>query len=343
MSATKPVTSEEADAFMRNYLARPPDVTARLVFADWLEETCKPHNLAWAYYIRLKAEAERYASDGPERQELDRQANSYAPKIRANLTIPARLFVGYPKSLLQLLPASNITVRLANFDAPLRVIELMPESVARENLLFPLAVQGRVMLIAAADPRDGDTAQQLEFILNRDVILVGAAEDDIQGAIERHYGLTELEPIDSAPLVTAFATTQHYSLTSEATPVPEPGEPVVRLVNLILIEAITRRADAIRIAPDGDSVAIRFSVGGEWVEVADRPPLPFRVLVARLARMAWLQPEAILTHPPAVPRGAFHFYAHGVRLRADVIRMSGPEGPSIHVVLRPAPVPLADL
>src|SRR5262245_18465707 len=117
MSATLTI-SAEADAFMRKYLARPTDVTARLVFADWLEETCEPHNAAWAYYIRLRAEAARYAPDSRERRELVRQADEYAPKIRANLSIPAQFFVGYPRSLLQLLPAANITVALEGFEVP---------------------------------------------------------------------------------------------------------------------------------------------------------------------------------------------------------------------------------
>jgi uncharacterized protein (TIGR02996 family) len=188
MSLAKPVTSAEADAFMRRYLACPTDVTARLVFADWLEETCKPHNLAWAYFIRLKAEADRYPPGSPERRELDRQADSYAPKIRANLAIPARLFVGYPKSLLQLLPAPNITVRLSNYQPPRAVIEFLPESVARENFLFPLEFQDRTFLIAAANPRDGDTAQRLEFILNRDVLLVAAAVVEVRESLDREYG-----------------------------------------------------------------------------------------------------------------------------------------------------------
>src|SRR5262245_29872251 len=129
MSTAVITTSAEADAFMRKYLARPTDVTARLVFADWLEETCEPHNAAWAYYIRLRAEADHYNFDSRERRELVRQADEYAPKIRANLTIPAALFVGYPKSLLQLLPAPNITVKLADFTIPPATLYYVPESV----------------------------------------------------------------------------------------------------------------------------------------------------------------------------------------------------------------------
>src|SRR5437764_15471902 len=101
----------DADAFMRGYLRTPQDVTARLVFADWLQETGRPWNVAWAYYIRAKAEADRHEPGSPGRAELEQQAAEYARRVEARLTIPASLFVGYPKSLLQLLPPQNITVR----------------------------------------------------------------------------------------------------------------------------------------------------------------------------------------------------------------------------------------
>src|SRR5689334_11583200 len=104
-----------ADAFMRGYLPNPSDATARLVFADWLEETGTPWNRAWAYYIRVKAEADQFPPGSAERRDLEAQAAGYARRIRARLTIPAALFVGYPKSLLQLLPGPNITVRLDGF------------------------------------------------------------------------------------------------------------------------------------------------------------------------------------------------------------------------------------
>src|SRR5215211_3313191 len=103
----------DADAFMRKYLERPSDATARLVFADWLEETGEEHNAAWAHFIRLKVEADRYPRNSPTRHEIERHAGQYAVYIRARLAIPAKLFIGYPKSLLELLPATNITVNLA--------------------------------------------------------------------------------------------------------------------------------------------------------------------------------------------------------------------------------------
>jgi uncharacterized protein (TIGR02996 family) len=191
----RPIMSShpDADAFMRGYLRNPPDVTARLVFADWLEETGKPWNRAWAYYIRLKAEAGHRPAWTHERRELAREAARYASKIRARLMIPAALFVGYPKSLLELLPGPNITVRLDGFDVPPSALEVIPEAVARNNPLLPLAQQGRVLLIASVEPWNRDFAEKLGFVLNREVILVQGAPGDILAAVYRNYWQTAVE------------------------------------------------------------------------------------------------------------------------------------------------------
>ena len=203
------VTSEDANAFMRKYLSQPTDVTARLVFADWLEETAVSHNLAWAYYIRLKAEADRYGVNSRRRRELDRQAEEYVPKIRANLTIPATLFVGYPKSLLQLLPAPNLSVMLANFEVQLPVLELMPESVARDSLVLPLDMQGRTLLVAAAAARDRDLIQRLgdDSPLSceawSEIALLKDAQGDWNGAIEAIARCKRVQKAHEEPYWTA--------------------------------------------------------------------------------------------------------------------------------------------
>lgn len=184
----------DADSFVLEHLRQPANATTRLVFADWLEDTGTPSNVAWAHYIRLREEAERNAPD--ERWPLLRQADICAAKVRAKLTLAARVFVRNPESVLQLIPSANITVRLANFDTPRAVLEIVPESVARENDFLVLAVRGNT-LFCANTPDDFDTAQKLMFILNKEIVLVGAERSDIREAINRGYGYAETESVDS--------------------------------------------------------------------------------------------------------------------------------------------------
>ncbi|VTR95961.1 type ii secretion system protein e : Type II secretion system protein E OS=Planctomyces limnophilus (strain ATCC 43296 / DSM 3776 / IFAM 1008 / 290) GN=Plim_0410 PE=4 SV=1: T2SE_Nter [Gemmata massiliana] len=334
------ISHPDADAFVREYLTRPTDVTLRLVFADWLEETGVPHNAAWAYFIRLRDEAEHYEPDSSERRELLRQADQYVPKIRAQLTIAASLFVGYPKSFLQLLPAPNITVRLANWEVSREVLELVPESVARENLVLPLDAQVRTLLIAAADPHDYDTAQKLEFILDRDIVFVGAERDDVQNAINRDYGQTETESVDSVLVEFADIEPNHFPYSSSLEPAPEISPPIVALVNLIPTEAINLGSDRILLYPDIETLSIRYRIDGEWVE-RDRAPIRLlNPVTTRLAIMGQIDPNRIFAQPFGMEllTGAFVIRVHGHRFRLRVTIQPSPDGPTTQLDITREPI-----
>lgn len=88
-------------------------------------------------------------------------------------------------------------IDLTALTIPPEIIERIPESVARENRVIPIADDGSVLTVAISDPDDQDTIQKLQFILNKDIQVVLAPLDQIIAAINRHYGRTEVESVDS--------------------------------------------------------------------------------------------------------------------------------------------------
>src|SRR5262245_51090039 len=60
-------------------------------------------------------------------------------------------------------------VDLETVEIPKAVVELVPESVARENVVLPLALEGNVLKVITSDPTNYDVIQKLTFILNKDV------------------------------------------------------------------------------------------------------------------------------------------------------------------------------
>ena len=194
----------DADAFVRAILRDPADVTTRLVFADWLEETGEPQNIAWAKYIRLMAEA-THTSGTLTFESRDRQASELAREIRVALPIDAAQLVGHVEHFWQLLPRQNLTVKLAGHALTQSVIELVPESVARENVVIPLDLNDRDLRVAMADPNDRDTTDKLAFILNKRIVPVKVAPGEIADAINWCYGQTETESVTyihyEAPLI----------------------------------------------------------------------------------------------------------------------------------------------
>ena len=68
------------------------------------------------------------------------------------------------------------------------VIELMPETVARENAVVPIEEKDGRLRIAISNPNDMDTLEKLRFILNRDVSISLASRSSIFATINRVYG-----------------------------------------------------------------------------------------------------------------------------------------------------------
>ncbi len=81
--------------------------------------------------------------------------------------------------------------------SPLNVVEMIPESVCHENVVFPLRIDGRTLTVAATDPSNILLSDKLSFILNKDIRLVAHPRATILVAIQRHYGETETESVDS--------------------------------------------------------------------------------------------------------------------------------------------------
>lgn len=78
------------------------------------------------------------------------------------------------------------------------LLELIPESVARGNVVVPLEFDGETMTIASAQPDDIALADRLRFLLGKNVRLVGAKRDDILRTLEQSYRSRRKAPIERA-------------------------------------------------------------------------------------------------------------------------------------------------
>lgn len=180
-------------------------------------------------------------------------------------------------------------INLEETAIPRSVIELVPESVARENVVLPLAQEDGALKIAISDPTDFDTLQKLQFILNKDIQPVVAPREQIIEAINRNYGQSETESVDS--MLQEFTDTQVDFTETEATAAlpgiaDDSDAPVVKLVNLIIQEAISLRASDIHIEPFADRIRVRYRIDGVLVERDSPPRRLLAPIIARIKIMA---------------------------------------------------------
>ena len=177
---------------------------------------------------------------------------------------------------------------LRDVPIPPSVVELVPESVARENAVIPLAEEDGALKVLVSDPFDYETFEKLQFILNRKVNIALATRESILEAINRNYGQMGDESADS--MLQEFTDTAiDFTETEDdgsgeggGDDVDETSAPIVRLVQLMIGEAVQLRASDIHIEPFEDRVRIRYRIDGVLVE-RDSPPR--RLLGALLSRI----------------------------------------------------------
>lgn len=177
-------------------------------------------------------------------------------------------------------------VDLDSLNIPERIIELMPESVARENAVLPLMVEDGSLTVAMSNPADVDTMDKLRFILNRDIRVALTSRSKILEYINKMYGQVEGESADSilqefTDTAIDFTETEDESASTAET-TDESSAPIVRLVNLMITEAVQLRASDIHVEPFEDRVRIRYRIDGVLHE---RDTLPKRQLGAVISRI----------------------------------------------------------
>ncbi|MEY3173346.1 MAG: Type traffic warden ATPase [Planctomycetota bacterium] len=174
-------------------------------------------------------------------------------------------------------------IELDGRQIPHAIIELITESIARENIVIPIDSDGDSVTVAMHNPNNIEVLDKLRFVLNRDIRPVMAPMESIQSAINRHYGQSETESVDS--MISEFTETQIDFTDVEAAAAMKGDEdesaPIIRLANLIISEAVRERASDIHIEPFEDRVRIRYRIDGVLLE-RDSPPK--RLLGALISR-----------------------------------------------------------
>jgi hypothetical protein len=80
------------------------------------------------------------------------------------------------------------SVDLSGMTVPPKIIAMVPESVARENVLIPIGEENGTLQIVMSNPLDFDTISKVQFILDTEIQLAVAPAAQIVAAIDRHYG-----------------------------------------------------------------------------------------------------------------------------------------------------------
>jgi type IV pilus assembly protein PilB len=215
----------------------------------------------------------------------------------------------------------SVNLDLFNIDAA--VLSLIPQEVAQKHSVLPLSRVGATLTLAMVDPTNVFAMDDVKFMTGLNVEPVLVAESSVQQAIAKYYGSSrEIElasaveevkyegssngsngsgAITHADLVSLDSIDFDTEPTGDVEVVEDNEEidlstlsrmsedaPVVRLVNVLLVDSLRRGASDIHVEPYEKELRIRFRIDGVLYDVM-HPPLKMRdALISRIKIMSKL-------------------------------------------------------
>jgi type IV pilus assembly protein PilB len=214
----------------------------------------------------------------------------------------------------------SVNLDLFNIDAG--VLSLIPQEVAQKHHVLPLSRVGATLTLAMVDPTNVFALDDVKFMTGLNVEPVVVAEGSVQQAIAKYYGTSREIELASTPSEEVSVPSNgsngsgaitHADLVSldsidfetgqnEDVEVLDDNEeidlstlsrmseeaPVVRLVNVLLVDALRRGASDIHVEPYEKELRIRFRIDGVLYDVM-HPPLKLRdALISRVKIMSKL-------------------------------------------------------
>jgi type IV pilus assembly protein PilB len=169
------------------------------------------------------------------------------------------------------------------------VIRLIPRAVAERHSLIPINKQGSSIIVAMSDPSNIYAMDDIKFLTGYNVEVVVASESSIKKAQEKYYDIPEDTDFDEL-LDEAELEIQSDDANLDLDELEKSTEeaPVVRLVNLILVDAIKRGASDIHIEPYEKTFRVRYRIDGVLHEIM-KPPIKLKnAITSRVKIMSQL-------------------------------------------------------
>jgi type IV pilus assembly protein PilB len=175
---------------------------------------------------------------------------------------------------------------------PPEVIRLIPPGIVQKHLVIPIGKAGTTLTMAMADPTNVFAVDDIKFMTGLKVEAMVATESAVRRAIDRFYDSSEtlqnvMASIEDAGMEVIEEQQDGNLNISDLRQAVEEA-PVVKLVNLILAEAIKKGASDIHTEPYEKTFRVRFRIDGVLYEVMT-PPLSLKnAIISRLKIMAEL-------------------------------------------------------
>jgi type IV pilus assembly protein PilB len=184
------------------------------------------------------------------------------------------------------------SINLDEYEIDADVVKLVSREVCEKHRIIPVSRSGSSLIVAMSDPTNLNAMDDIKFLTSYNVEPVVASESAIQGAIERYYSagpsyeevMADFQ-LDDEDIDFRADEEEVNALELERA---SADAPVVRLVNVLLLNAIRKGASDIHLEPYEKRLRVRYRIDGVLHEEMT-PPLKLKsALVSRLKIMSQL-------------------------------------------------------
>ncbi|MCL7744208.1 GspE/PulE family protein [Guyparkeria hydrothermalis] len=216
-------------------------------------------------------------------------------------------------------------VNLGGFIPPPTVAALIPYEMALRLNVLPLARRNSVLVVACAKPTDQELLSILRFYTGLGIEPVLAAGHQITSAINRAYRIESSGEETGLPGADVQPNEQEPDIENQAS-----SPPVVKMVNTILMQAISRGASDIHFLPRRENVLVRFRLSGALQTIRSIEKSELAAVVARIKILGRMN---IAEHRlPQDGHARVHMSKQEVDLRISVMPTSTGESVVIRIL-----------
>ncbi len=190
-------------------------------------------------------------------------------------------------------------IQLSELDIDPEVISILSPQIVNRYKVVPISRIGNTLTVAMTDPSNMNAQDDIKFLTDYNVEVVVAAASEIEEAIEKYYGTTDKRgaaygdlTFDMEDLLSEVDDLSINELEFEegedieATIRDSSDAPVVRLVNMILLDAIKKKASDIHIEPYEKSFRVRLRLDGVLYDTLHPPRHMMDAIIARFKVMS---------------------------------------------------------
>ncbi|MHC5080981.1 MAG: GspE/PulE family protein [Planctomycetota bacterium] len=177
-------------------------------------------------------------------------------------------------------------VDLSMVDPDPELLDLVPFSVADVYQVVPVRRDGETLVVALADPDNLSVLEDLRFMVGGEVVGAVADREGVSGALKQWYAGREesLESVVQEQARPGAAGRESFDLDDPTA--AASAAPVVKLLNLILLQAVRDHAADVHFEPFEDRFNIRYRIDGVLYEMTPPPMNLALAVISRIKVMA---------------------------------------------------------